>query len=143
MIEGVVLTPLKIIEVKEGDVLHAMKCGDPGFSGFGEAYFSKIEPGSIKAWKRHQKMVLNLIVPIGEILLVLFDDRNKKKKITNEFVLSPANYSRLTVPPMIWMGFMGLSCETSILLNIASVEHDPKEADKKNLKDIDYNWNKI
>ena len=61
-IDGVLLTPLKVINVLEGDVLHGMKCSDTGYSGFGEAYFSTIEPGMVKAWKRHHKMTLNLIV---------------------------------------------------------------------------------
>ena len=64
---ALLLTPLKIIPVPGGDVLHAMKYSDKGFTGFGEAYFSTIEPGIIKAWKRHRKMTLNLIVPFGAI----------------------------------------------------------------------------
>ena len=43
MIEGVIFTPLSIIDTEGGDVLHAMKSGDPGFFGFGESYFSTIE----------------------------------------------------------------------------------------------------
>jgi len=48
MIDGVELTPLKIIEVKDGNVLHALKKSDIGFEGFGEAYFSNVESGQIK-----------------------------------------------------------------------------------------------
>jgi len=47
----------------------------------------------------------------------------------------------LTIPPMIWMGFQGIESE-SILLNIANIEHDPDEVDKKNLEQINFNWNK-
>ena len=72
MIEDVILTPLKIIDVPGGSVMHAMKKDDLGYSNFGEAYFSEIEPNNIKAWKRHRKMTLNLIVPNGEIRFVLF-----------------------------------------------------------------------
>ena len=63
-LEGVILTPLKIINVSEGDVFHGMKSIDNGFKGFGEAYFSSIKMGMIKAWKRHHIMTLNIIVPI-------------------------------------------------------------------------------
>ena len=38
MIDGVILTPLDIIETPGGDVLHAMKKIDPGFLSFEEAY---------------------------------------------------------------------------------------------------------
>ena len=66
---------LKKIEVPGGNVFHAMKNTDDGYNGFGEVYFSKIEPNAIKAWKRHKEMTLNLVVPVGKIRFVLYDDR--------------------------------------------------------------------
>ena len=59
MIEGLVVTPLKIISLDEGDVMHAIKNSDEGFTAFGEAYFSLINPKSIKGWKMHHEMVCN------------------------------------------------------------------------------------
>jgi len=38
------------------------------------------------------------------------------------------------------MGFQGLSDSGSILLNIANIEHNPREVDKKNLEQIEFNW---
>jgi dTDP-4-dehydrorhamnose 3,5-epimerase len=122
--------------------MHAMKEVDMGFSGFGEAYFSEINFKAIKAWKRHQEMTLNLIVPVGEIRFVLFDDRNKAGSQFQEIVISRDNYCRLTVPPMVWMGFQGLSSSDSTLLNIASIVHDPNEVDKRSINEIDFDWNK-
>jgi len=142
MIDGVVVTPLKIINVLGGDVLHAMKAGDAGFSGFGEAYFSTIETGAIKAWKRHREMTLNLIVPVGKIKFVLFDDRSFGKEQYQEIVLSKSHYCRLTIPPMIWMGFQGLDSETSMLLNIASIAHVPDESNRKEMGEIKFDWSK-
>ena len=95
MIEGVIITPLKIINVQGGDVLHAMKRSDTGFSEFGEAYFSIVEPGCVKAWKRHHTMTLNLIVPLGKIRFIIFDDRKSDDKQYKEVVLSKENYCRL------------------------------------------------
>ena len=54
MIEGVIFTPLSIIETEGGNVLHAMKASDVGFSSFGESYFSIIESGVVKGWKLHR-----------------------------------------------------------------------------------------
>ena len=79
IITGVLQTPLKMIDVPGGDVLRAMKRSDLGYLGFGEAYFSTVELGAVKAWKRHRKMVLNLIVPIGAVRFVIYDDRTKTK----------------------------------------------------------------
>jgi len=141
MINGVLITPLKIITVKGGDVLHAMKSSDDGFSGFGEAYFSVIDYGVIKAWKRHKKMQINFIVPKGKIRFVLYNDRDGYE-VNNyqEVILSLNNYSRLTIPPMIWFGFQGLAEESSMLLNLASLEHAINEVDSKPIDEIKYNW---
>ena len=117
-----------------------MKCQDQGYSGFGEAYFSMVAPGVIKGWKRHRVMTLNLVVPIGKIRFVLFDDRDEHNKVINEFILSKDNYYRLTVPPMIWVGFQGLSKSTSMLLNIASIPHDITESENKNITQIEFDW---
>ena len=53
MIKDLLITPLDIIETPGGNVMHAMKNDSPGYSGFGEAYFSREYFGAVKAWKRH------------------------------------------------------------------------------------------
>ena len=92
MIEGVAITPLQVISMQAGNVMHGMKKDDIGFSGFGEAYFSLINSGAIKGWKRHREMVCNFIVPNGKIKVVIFDD---KTGLFDEFILSkkPSTYS--------------------------------------------------
>ena len=135
-----IITPLDIIKVNKGDVMHAMKSHDPGFSGFGEAYFSVVSYNAIKAWKRHHEMTLNLVVPVGKIRFVLFDDRKASNTQFQEVIISKDNYCRLTVPPMVWIGFQGLSDNGSMLLNIADIEHNPHEVDKKNIEQIEFNW---
>ena len=47
-IKGVVITPLAVIDIVGGNVLHGMKCSDLGYAGFGEAYLSMVEPGTKK-----------------------------------------------------------------------------------------------
>jgi len=79
-------------------------------------------------------------VPIGAIKFVVMDDRNEDQISFEEIILSRDNYCRLTVPPMVWMGFQGVHASTSILLNIASIKHDPIEANKKAISEINYKW---
>lgn len=134
--DGVILTSLKRIKNFKGDILHAMKATDDGFNGFGEAYFSCLNQGVIKGWKKHNKMTLNLIVIIGEIKFVLFNNKN-----FYEVVLSKNNYQRLTVSPGLWLAFKGLS-KQNILLNLANIEHDPNESENRSLHNINYDWNK-
>lgn len=143
MIEGVILTPLRIIRGDSGDVLHAIKRTEASFCGFGEAYFSTVNKGAVKAWKRHHDMTLNLVVPCGEIRFVLYDERPGSPSFgeLSEITLSRGNYQRLTVPPMVWMGFKGLG-EENMLLNIASIPHDPDEVDRMDTykNHIRYDW---
>jgi dTDP-4-dehydrorhamnose 3,5-epimerase len=140
MIKEVMITKLDIIDTLGGSVMHAMKASSAGYTGFGEAYFSQVDQGAIKAWKRHKKMTLNLAVPVGEIRFVLFDDREVSNTQFQEIIISKGNYCRLTVPPMVWMGFQGFSESGSMLLNIADIEHDPDEVDRKDISEINYNW---
>lgn len=132
--DGVILTPLKQIHNPKGDVFHAMKKSDVGFDGFGEAYFSTIHQGDIKGWKKHTRMTLNLVVPIGEIEFIVY---NEKDFFTVK--LSSQNYQRLTVQCGLWMAFRGVG-ESNILLNLASLEHDPTEAINQPLDAIPYAW---
>ena len=66
----ILVTPLRRIETAGGDVLHAMKKTDAGYTGFGEAYFSWVSAGAIKAWKRHTQMTMNVVVPVGQVRFV-------------------------------------------------------------------------
>jgi len=136
----IIITPLDIIKVNKGDVMHVMKSQDAGFSGFGEAYFSVVSHNAIKAWKRHHEMTLNLVVPVGKIRFVLFDDRKELNNQFQEVVLSTDNYCRLTIPPMVWMGFQGISNNDSILFNIADIHHSSFEVDRKKIDEIEFDW---
>jgi|TARA_B110000238_G_C16087438_1_gene422244 dTDP-4-dehydrorhamnose 3,5-epimerase len=142
MIKGVVLTSLDIIDLVGGNVFHIMKKSSPGYQSFGEAYFSQINQGVIKAWKRHKIMTLNIVVPVGSIKFVLFDDRDESNAIFQELIISRDNYIRLTVPPNIWVGFQGLANKESMLLNISNIEHDYKEADRLDVDEINYDWSR-
>jgi dTDP-4-dehydrorhamnose 3,5-epimerase len=129
-IEGVRLTPLKIIEAETGSVRHGMKNGDMGFRGIEEVYFSTVKFGAIKGWKKHLKMTLNLIAISGIIKFILYDERETSKSYekTGTIQLSLDNYQRLTVPPGIWVSFSGLDRQLNMLVNIANMIHNPDEA---------------
>jgi dTDP-4-dehydrorhamnose 3,5-epimerase len=134
--DKVILSTLKKILHPKGDIYHGMRKSDIGFDGFGEAYFSTINKDEIKGWKKHTKMTLNLVVPIGEIEFIVYDEDNNEYFNTK---LSLNNYKRLTVKPGLWMAFRGCS-EYSMLLNLASIEHDPNEAETLDLNEIEYDW---
>ena len=137
-LNDILVTPLKRIPTTGGDVLHALKNSDTGFNGFGEVYFSLVEQGAIKAWKCHQRMTLNLVVPMGEVSFV-FHLTNQKNNFRTENI-GEKRYVRLTVPPGIWFGFQGIASERSLLTNVADMVHDPDEVLGKKTSEIVYNW---
>ncbi len=134
--DGVILTPLKQIKSPKGDIFHAMKRSDAGYDGFEEAYFSTINKEDIKGWKKHTKMTLNIIVPVGEIEFIIYDE---DKREFESIKLSQKNYQRLTLKPNLWMAFRGIG-SYNMLLNLASIEHDPEESHNKSIEDIKYAW---
>ena len=144
MIEGVVITPLKKIKDERGTVMHMMRQDSSIFKNFGEIYFSLTYPNAIKAWHMHKEMILNYACIEGEIKFVLFDDRknSKTKGKIQELILEPDNYFLVTVPPLIWNGFMNVGKKNSILANCSSVPYRDDEIIRRSPFDkfIPYKW---
>ena len=136
----ITLTPLSQIPIPEGAVCHAMKQSDSGYSGFGEAYFSWIGGGKVKAWKRHNRMILNLVVPVGNVRFVFCNEGSTASTEYQVETIGADRAMRITVPPGIWFGFQGLQAEQSLILNIANIEHDPNEVENIKVNQFDFNW---
>jgi dTDP-4-dehydrorhamnose 3,5-epimerase len=145
LIEGVKVTELLQIEDHRGAVYHVLKKNNEAFSDFGEVYFSKINPGIVKAWKYHKRMTQNFSVPHGKLKLVIYDDREGSAThgCINTFFLNPeTDYKLITIPPGLWYGFQCISTQYSLLLNVADMMHSPTESINKNYKEssIKYDW---
>ena len=142
MLAGMFKTNLKIIETEAGSVLHALKKTDSGFQDFGEVYFSTVAKDAIRAWKLHQRMTLNLVVPAGSVLFCFIDLREKSStwNETCKIILSQDPYSRLTVPPGICFGFKGVSDGLNLICNVADIPHEPNEVIRKDINEIEMDW---
>ena len=129
---------------ERGKIMHMMSIKDKEFKKFGEIYFSCTYPRSVKAWHLHKKMTLNYAILLGKIKLVLFDDRknSKTKGKIQELILGPDNYFLVTVPPLIWNGFMNVGKKNSILANCSSVPYRDDEIIRRSPFDkfIPYKW---
>ena len=137
LLDKIQVTPLQKISTPGGDVWHALKSTEESFRGFGEAYFSWVELNSIKAWKQHLRMTMNLVVPIGTVRFVFCD---LLRHTFREEQIGASNYSRITVPPKIWFGFQGMSEKPSLVLNVANLPHDPAEVERKMKEEIHFKW---
>lgn len=145
-IAGVTLTPLREIAGPMGGVLHALKKSAPGFAGFGEAYFSEINEGAIKSWRRHARYTLNLMVPIGGVRFIVHDDRSASPTrgvfASHRVGRATGNYARLTVAPGLWLAFQGLGPGTSLILDITDGEYDPAESEACDLSAFAFDWSR-
>lgn len=136
-IDDIKVFDLAQLETSGGRVMKGMCIYDPGYSGFGEAYFSSIENGAVKAWKRHSRMTSNLIVPIGNVKFVFYNEDHDNYR---EEYLGSSRYKRLYVPPGVWFGFKGMADGISLVLNLADIVHDPAEVEKTDFKRFNYQW---
>lgn len=145
LIEGVELTDLRVIADQRGAVLHMIRVDAPGFTRFGELYFSEVLPGSVKAWKRHLRQTQRFAVPVGRIRLVIYDDRPGSSTLGRLQVIvlgRPDLYKRVKIPPLLWYGFACCGSQVALLANCADMPHDPKESETRLVTDgpVTYCW---
>lgn len=130
-IEGVWSVPLRVIPTDGGNVLHMIRADSPYFTGFGEMYFSEVLPGGIRAWKCHTRQRQLFAVPVGQMQVVLYDDRPTSPTCGAfaEYVLGrPTGYALLGIAPGVWYGFRAVGDGPALLANCADMPHDPEEA---------------
>lgn len=133
-----------MIADERGAVLHMLRADAPHFAGFGEIYFSAVQPGAVKAWHRHRAMVLHYAVPVGSVRVAIFDDRegSPTRGAISEIEAGESNYCLITIPAGTWSGFAGLGDRPSLVANCATLPHDPAEIDRRAVGDpsIPYRW---
>ncbi len=135
-LKSVSINKLKRIHVDGGDVLHYLNKDDKDFSKFGEVYFSIVNFDSIKGWKKHNKMILNLVCPVGQVKFIFSENLNDFMEIN----IGENNYARLTVQPNVWFAFQGLHKPYSLIANVANMKHDSNEIERLPLSKVNYRF---
>ncbi|MGI9606604.1 MAG: dTDP-4-dehydrorhamnose 3,5-epimerase [Acidimicrobiales bacterium] len=119
-------TPLERIETSGGEVMKALRSDEADYRGLGEAYFSRVDARSIRAWKLHTEMTVNVVVPVGHVRFAIQvgDPRDQDFHV---YDLGPDHeYGRLTIEPNTWFGFGG-GADGGLVLNLADILHHPDE----------------
>ena len=76
-----------------------------------------------------------ILIPIsGQTKVVVYD-----KKYFHVFKLDSKKKKKLIIPPNTIFGFSTIKDDSSIM-NIANIEHDPKESINYDLQEFKYNW---
>lgn len=144
MIEGVLVHPLKQIPDERGKIMHMLRVDDSHFEQFGEIYFSTVFPGVVKGWHIHSVMTLNYAVVVGQIKLVLYDERDSSptKGEVQELIIGQPNYMLVKVPHGVWNGFKGIGAVPAVVANCATIPHDPDEISRLDPFEnhIPYDW---
>lgn len=136
------LTELRRIETSGGEVMKALHADEPDFKGLGEAYFSRVNPESVRGWKLHTEMTVNVVVPVGHVRFVVFHEADGDSHF-DEYDLGPEHsYGRLTIEPGTWFGFQG-GAEGGLVLNLSDIVHRPEEANGKELDELNYDWSRL
>ena len=128
--DGIILTPLKKIYHPKGEILKAITKSDTVFSEFGEAYFSVINQGDIKGWKKHTKNSSLLKTIFGEVQFTFYYKDNFYHiniKQTDNIIIQ--------IPPNVWFSFKGIS-KKNLLCNFMNKAHSDKEVENIDLNEF-------
>jgi dTDP-4-dehydrorhamnose 3,5-epimerase len=129
-INDVYIRELKVISDKRGSILKMLNSGYGIIKSGGEFYFSELNVGHIKAWKKHSIQKQHLCVPFGSVQLVLIDDRSSsssfKKRISIQ-LSRDISFLLVFIPPGIIYGFKNVGANTALIANYTDISHDPSE----------------
>ena len=146
MIDGVKTKKLKVIPDERGRLLEILREDDNFFTKFGQVYMTTTYPGVVKAWHKHERQTDNVACVRGMIKLALYDPRKKSStfKEINQFYLGIHNPMLVQIPPDICHGWMCVSEEEAIIVNIPTEVYNYEDPDEQRLdpheNDIPYDW---
>ena len=120
----------------KGKILKFLDISSEGYKGFGEVYLSFIKKNKIKAWKINNKVTSNFIVPVGRVLIVIYD---KNEKLFFKQVLSSTK--KVLIPPLFYYGFMGIG-ENNLIVNLLNKKYSKNNATNFKLSKFKFDWKK-
>lgn len=145
MIQGLEISPLKVFADNRGKVMKMIDVKAPLFEKFGEIYFSFVNPGVIKGWKKHLRAVQLFAVPIGAIKFVVYDDRPDSPTLgrIEEVEIGESDYRLIKMPPGVWYSWQAAGSFPAMIASLTSEPHEPAEAVSAEVNNNDlipYQW---
>ena len=121
------LFSLDTIETPNSNIVKIINKHKSNFFGINEVYSSSFKKNVIRAWKKHTKMICNILVTRGSIKFVFFDDNFET---SDEIILTDKQNKILLIKPKIWFGFKGMK-NINTLFNFSNILHVDKEVKNK------------
>jgi dTDP-4-dehydrorhamnose 3,5-epimerase len=148
MIDGVKIKQLKAIPDQRGRLMEILRADDDLFIRFGQVYMTTTYPGIVKAWHLHRKQTDNVACVHGMIKLAMYDAREDSPthKEVDEYYLGIHNPLLVQIPPGVYHGWMCVSQEEAIVVNVPTELYDREDPDEFRLdpheNEIPYDWRK-
>ena len=146
MIDGVKVKTLKVIPDERGRLMEILRRDDELFGAFGQVYATTTLPGVVKAWHKHEKQTDNVACVAGMIKLALFDGRegSPSQGELSQFYLGVHRPILVQIPAGIWHGWMCVSPEEAVVVNVPTEPYNPDHPDEQRLDPHDslipYDW---
>jgi len=146
MIDGVKTKKLRFIPDERGRLMEILRNDDELFLQFGQVYMTTTYPGVVKAWHLHKEQTDNLACVKGMIKLALYDSREQSPtfKQVDQFYLGLHNPLLVQIPKGIYHGWMCVSPDEAIIVNIPTESYNYETPDEFRLdphdNDIPYDW---
>jgi dTDP-4-dehydrorhamnose 3,5-epimerase len=146
MIDSVKTKKLKVIPDERGRLVEILRADDPLFLKFGQVYMTTTYAGVVKAWHKHEKQTDNIACVQGMIKLALYDPRESSStfKEINQFYIGVHNSLLVQIPVGVYHGWMCVSEEEAIIVNIPTEVYNYEHPDEQRLdahqNDIPYDW---
>jgi dTDP-4-dehydrorhamnose 3,5-epimerase len=146
MIEGVKIKKLQVFPDERGRLMEILRNDDALFLQFGQVYMTTTYPGVVKAWHLHREQTDNVACVQGMIKLVLYDAREQSAtyKQVDQFYLGLHNPLLVQIPKGIYHGWMCVSSEEAIIVNVPTERYNYENPDEFRLdphdNDIPYDW---
>jgi dTDP-4-dehydrorhamnose 3,5-epimerase len=146
LIEGVAARRGKVIPDERGRLGEIFRVDDPWFEKFGQVYFTTTYPSVVKAWHYHKIQTDYFYVVKGIVKIALYDQRDNSptKGVINELYLGEHCPGLLRIPPGVLHGWMCVSQEEAVIINIPSEVYQYQEPDESRVdphdNDIPYDW---
>jgi len=148
MIKEVYTKKLRVIPDERGRLMEILRNDDDMFQKFGQVYMTTTYPGVVKAWHWHKNQTDNVCCIQGMIKLVLYDPREDSPTFqeVDQFYIGIHNPLLVQIPAHVYHGWMCVSQEESIVVNVPSESYNREDPDEHRLdphkNDIPYEWSR-
>lgn len=145
-IEGVLVRPLRVIPDDRGRLMEILRADDEFFAGFGQVYVTTTYPGAVKAWHMHRLQTDHMTAVTGMFRVALYDAREESttKGRLQEVHMGVHHPVLLRIPPGVYHGWLCVSIEEGIVVNVPDLPYDREHPDEYRLPpdtaDIPYDW---